>query len=271
MMKLLKPLNSSSLLNDGFVRKIIINKPHKATILIFDWEKITAESYEAHFSTLATKEKARAKNISHLKRKREYILARSLTRMSLSWFCKSEQQPNHAFLAPKDWDIQENEFGKPFIANNLLVNINFNISHTDKYLAIAITKEDEIGIDLEPVRSSPLSPFPTHLFSRAELKALKKLDDVNHSVQFAQLWTAKEAAAKCVGKGMNIDFSKIELMTAETGKMKVVSKNSKINDISLHSLPLNDDRNSHQLSIAFMTKAKSLMFSKYPITQYLFP
>lgn len=254
MMKFLMPLNKSLLLDQCLVRTIFLNEPHKATILIFDLEEMTNELYGVIFSFLTKQEIARTKTISHLNRKREFIIGRGLTRASLSWFCSLEigsSQSQQNFPSPQEWDIHENKYGKPSITGSYSDEIRFNITHTDEYLAIAMTKGNEIGIDLEPIGALPLSPFPTHLFSKNELKRLETLESQEHCNEFAQLWTAKEAVVKCLGMGMNIDFSEIEIKRDKTGSIELFSKNLQLNNLYLHSISLKGDKQTHQLSIAY--------------------
>ncbi len=263
MMNLLKPQNNSILLNEKLTKIIHIKEPHRVVIFLFDWKEITPEFYASIFSNLNEKEVQRAKKISHLKRKREYIMARGLTRTSLSFFCYSEHSkqnlscpnlPKPHFPLPNEWDVQENEHGKPFIANPHFNDLQFNITHTNKYLAIAITINNEIGIDLEPVRSAPLSPFPTHLFTKEELKSLKTLNNKEHGIEFAKLWTSKEAAAKCIRCGMKLDFSTIEIKSHKNGPLKIQSSNPSFNNVSLQNIMIIDAKHPHQLSIAVQSK-----------------
>lgn len=85
--------------------------------------------------------------------------------------------------------LSHHDNGKPYIENNA---INISITHTDKYVAVMINDEDEVGIDCESFDRD---------FSAVEKKALsddeiENLDDDQKNEQLAIYWCAKEAIYK---------------------------------------------------------------------------
>lgn len=87
--------------------------------------------------------------------------------------------------------LNHHDNGKPFIENEA---INISITHTDKYVAIILHDEDDLGIDIESLDRD---------FSAVEKKALNEdeIDDLEDdkqekNEQLAIYWCAKEAIFK---------------------------------------------------------------------------
>ena len=85
--------------------------------------------------------------------------------------------------------LNHHDNGKPYLENCVT---NISITHTDRYVAIIIHDEDELGIDIESLDRS---------FATVEQKALSEdeiddLDDEKKNEQLAIYWCAKEAIFK---------------------------------------------------------------------------
>ena len=95
--------------------------------------------------------------------------------------------------------LSHHDNGKPYIENN---SINISITHTDKYVAVILDEDDEVGIDCESLDRD---------FSAVEKKALSEdeiedLDDDRKNEQLAIYWCAKEAIFKRLSL-YNVDFA----------------------------------------------------------------
>ena len=88
-------------------------------------------------------------------------------------------------------DIKRGENGKPYFENGP----SFNISHSGKYVMIAIS-EKEIGLDIEENTPKDMSML-IKIFNEAEAKMIKEHSD------FYYLWCAKESLIKCMGSSIN--------------------------------------------------------------------
>ena len=85
--------------------------------------------------------------------------------------------------------LNHHDNGKPYLENSVT---NISITHTDKYVAIIISDDDELGIDIESLDRD---------FSAVEKKALSEdeIDDLEkekRNEQLAIYWCAKEAIFK---------------------------------------------------------------------------
>ena len=91
-------------------------------------------------------------------------------------------------------NISYNQFGAPTINNNQ----NISISHSDKYVAIIISK-NKIGIDIEKLSNKPLKVIQKFISKNDNIKANQK--------EASLAWSAKEALFKYHMEG-GIDFKK---------------------------------------------------------------
>lgn len=95
--------------------------------------------------------------------------------------------------------LSHHDNGKPYLENSVT---NISITHTDKYVAVILDDNNDVGIDIESLDRD---------FSAVEKKALTEdeiddLDDEKKNEQLAIYWCAKEAIFKRVSQ-YNVDFS----------------------------------------------------------------
>lgn len=95
--------------------------------------------------------------------------------------------------------LSHHDNGKPYIENNA---INISITHTDRYVAVMINDDDEVGIDCESL-DRDFSKVASKVFSSEEMDAL---DDEHRNEQMAVYWCAKEAIYKLTSQ-YDVDFA----------------------------------------------------------------
>jgi len=97
--------------------------------------------------------------------------------------------------------IQIGDNQRPVFADTTLPD--FNISHSQQYIAVAICSAGKIGLDIESIRprKSLLNIANSH-FSPSEYQYLASLNEAEQIKTFWQLWTSKEAALKLSAKGV---------------------------------------------------------------------
>lgn len=101
-------------------------------------------------------------------------------------------------VAPKYKEIHylRNKYGKPYILE--LPSFQFNISHTNQFLAIALSK-DPVGIDIEEIKSADLR-IAKRFFSKGEQDYVFGSPH-EQNLRFYEVWTQKEAYVKYLGCG----------------------------------------------------------------------
>ncbi len=102
-------------------------------------------------------------------------------------------------LKTYDFRIIYNALNKPFLEGR---SEQISISHSHKWLAIAIHQTKDIGVDVELIRDKILNI--KHKFASDE-----ELNYANSNIEILTvLWSAKEAIYKAYGK-KNVEFKKI--------------------------------------------------------------
>ena len=95
--------------------------------------------------------------------------------------------------------LSHHDNGKPYLENN---PVNISITHTEKYVAVILHEEENVGIDIESLDRD---------FSAVEKKALSEdeiddLEDEKRNEQLAIYWCAKEAIYKKLSQ-YKVDFA----------------------------------------------------------------
>lgn len=106
--------------------------------------------------------------------------------------------------------------GRPALADVHDQSLGFNWSHSGSHALIAIGRGVAPGIDLERLRERPrVLEIARRYFSHEEAAALAALPATALHAAFLDLWTAKEAVLKALGRG--IAFGLDRLSVTRTG------------------------------------------------------
>ncbi len=93
--------------------------------------------------------------------------------------------------------IERDGYGRPFLAGA----VDFNISHSGRYVVCAVSDEGDVGIDVERVRPIELADFED-LVPPLHWKAIKESTDSDRS--FCGYWTMYESVIKADGGGLSV-------------------------------------------------------------------
>ena len=96
--------------------------------------------------------------------------------------------------------LSHHDNGKPYLENN---PVNISISHTEKYVAVILHEEENVGIDIESL-DRDFSAVEKRALSEDEIDDLE--DDEKRNEQLAIYWCAKEAVFKLLSR-YNVDFA----------------------------------------------------------------
>jgi 4'-phosphopantetheinyl transferase len=99
-----------------------------------------------------------------------------------------------------------NQYGKPSLAPEFSSTpLNFNLSHSGSMALFAITRNMEIGVDVEHVRSSfDYEGIAKRFFSVNEVAILRTIPTEKKLEAFYNCWTRKEAYIKAHGRGLSL-------------------------------------------------------------------
>jgi len=108
----------------------------------------------------------------------------------------------YLLCAPASLSFSRGRYGKPFLEGHPL---RFNISDTKDAVAIAVSKEREVGVDIETTsRKVHHVEVGQHYFTTEEIAAIDEAPDGKR--RFLEFWTRKEAVLKASGVGIMDDL-----------------------------------------------------------------
>ncbi len=144
--------------------------------------------------TLEPEERARAERFHFERDRRRFIAARAQLRMILA---------RYVGIDPYALVFSYGSRGKPFLAQASKPPLKFNLSHSGELALVAVTRDRDIGVDLEEVRSfDDAGGLAERFFSPQENAVLRALPETARLEAFFCCWTLKEAYVKATGDGL---------------------------------------------------------------------
>ena len=139
--------------------------------------------------------------------RRRFIAARGALRSVLS---------RYITIDPSHLRFYYNPYGKPFLAPEFSSYvINFNLSHSSSMAVYAITRNMEIGVDVERIRSDfEYEEIAKRFFSVNEVAVLRTIPAEKKLEAFYNCWTRKEAYIKARGKGLSLPLDSFDVSFA---------------------------------------------------------
>ncbi len=176
------------------------------------FSKASHDPEEFYRYFLSQDEKERADRLKFQTDRNNFLLARGHLRSLLSAYLYKE---------PKEFELCYGSYGKPYISKDSNPdNISFNLSHSRGTSFYALTKEREIGIDIEYLRPvSRAQKIIDRFFSEEERAYYHNQPSGKKLETFFMLWCRREAYTKALGTGFNLPESKIDISFV-TGEKK---------------------------------------------------
>ncbi|MGP1666079.1 MAG: 4'-phosphopantetheinyl transferase family protein [Rhodanobacter sp.] len=108
--------------------------------------------------------------------------------------------------------LVEGPHGRPSLDQRHDQTLQFNWSHSGEHAIIAIARGLTPGIDVERRRPRTRAlELAQRFFSDSEAAALAALPSDQRSAAFLELWTAKEAVLKALGRGIAFGLHRLEV------------------------------------------------------------
>jgi len=139
--------------------------------------------------------------------RQRFIAARGTLRSILS---------RYLTISPDHLRFQYNPYGKPFLAPGSSASLlNFNLSHSGSMALYVITRNMEIGVDVERVRADvEYEEIAERFFSAKEVSILRMMPTEKKLEAFYNCWTRKEAYIKAHGKGLSLPLNSFDISFA---------------------------------------------------------
>ncbi len=176
------------------------------------FSKASHDPEEFYRDFLSQDEKERADRLKFQTDRNNFLLSRGHLRSLLSAYLGRE---------PQDIELRYGSYGKPYLSKDSNPdNISFNLSHSRGASYYALTKDREIGIDIEYLRPvSRAQKIIERFFSEEERAHYRNQPSGKKLETFFMLWCRREAYTKALGTGFNLPESKIDISFV-TGEKK---------------------------------------------------
>ncbi|MBO5151428.1 MAG: 4'-phosphopantetheinyl transferase superfamily protein [Methanobrevibacter sp.] len=132
-----------------------------------------------------------------------------------------------------DFEIKIGKYGKAYISDQ--ENIYFNMSHSSKFVACAIS-DKEVGVDIEYNDPTIDLNIAKNYFYNQEYESIMKSQ--NPSDEFFNYWVLKESYMKYTGLGFNLDLDSFEIILEDEITLKNDKNNIKFNLFDLKEYKL---------------------------------
>lgn len=166
------------------------------------WRIILPTTSEIEYSlshNLSNDEHLRANKFYFEIDKKKFIIYRGALRNLLA---------RYLGVLPNEIHFDYNKFGKPYLKE---YNLYFNLSHSGDYAICAITKNNDIGIDVEIIKDDfDYLSIAKEFFSHHEYHQLLNTAENEQAFNFFQYWTRKEAILKAIGLGLSFPLNEID-------------------------------------------------------------
>lgn len=178
--------------NDKFLNGVVELTEKKIHIFLLHLEEHDEKQL---YDFLSDDEKERADRLKVELKKKQFIISRSVLRKIIS---NSINKPYDEIV------FYYTEENKPFIKDKLNnKTIEFNVSHSEQCVLIAVTLDNKVGVDVEKINAKiDFESLSARFFSNKENEFLRSLQESKKLDAFYSIWTRKEAFIKATGKGI---------------------------------------------------------------------
>lgn len=153
----------------------------------------SSQDRERYRALLSPQEIERAEKLRFQESQHSFITSRGLVRKILS---------NYTGIPPGNLTIAYRATGKPYLPHS---QVQFNISHTNRFLICAITFNHPIGVDYQVMYDiTNRDTLVRSFFSPHEQQHYEKLQGEEALEYFFETWVRKEAYMKATGLGFHL-------------------------------------------------------------------
>jgi 4'-phosphopantetheinyl transferase len=162
----------------------------------------------AAIETLSEAERGRAARFHFADDRERYVASHVALRGILAAYLEA---------APASLAFGEGPQGKPFVDAPVHGRaLRFSLSHSGDVGLVAVSREREVGVDVERVRArEDLDGLAARYFSPRERAALAGIAERDRLRAFFEIWTLKEAYLKACGDGLLRELDAFDVSVGE--------------------------------------------------------
>jgi 4'-phosphopantetheinyl transferase len=210
------------------------NKPGANDLYIWDictTQKMLPGDLSPLEACLSPQEQDRYYRLQRPEVRQNFLLSRGCLRYVLSFYLN---------CPPGAPEFTQGLQGKPELKPGGLHSlVQFNLSHTQEKIAIALHRDTPVGIDIEQLKPiTRLEKLCQRCLTPQEAETVLRLDMPPATHRFLRYWTAKEAILKAMGLGLTYPMKHLEVFL-ESGDLASQPSAEPI-PIALHGEPSPD-------------------------------
>lgn len=177
---------------------------------------LTPLEIESLLEILSADELERVGRLRFERDQKRFIVARGILRKILGRYVK---------INPRNLCFEYTAHGKPVLATNAGYDtLRFNLSHSDAFALYAVTRDRNIGIDIERVRYDiDVEQIARGYFSQDEIRSLKRIHKNKRCEVFFKYWTRKEAFIKATGQGISFPMEQCDVSLISGGGLSPIT------------------------------------------------
>jgi 4'-phosphopantetheinyl transferase len=193
------------------------------------WLDQSIPSLEWLTQTLSMDELMRAERFQFEQHRHRFIIGRGLLRTILGYYLTIEPGQLHFCYG---------RYGKPALAEMPGPStLRFSLTHADGLALYAVTRDRELGVDLEHIRPiAETEQIVDRYFSDREKAAFRALTADKKQAAFFTYWTCKEAYLKASGEGLNRPLNQIDVSLIPGEPARLLSVDGDVNVASRWTL-----------------------------------
>jgi len=180
------------------------NFPEKGSLYVWRISLLAKDEYLGQlYQLLSEEEQRRVERFRFVRHRRRFTVARTSLRTILARILGCR---------PEEVRFVYNQWGKPDLAQSCNhLKLKFNISRSHEIALLVISRDREVGIDIEWLLQHPgdFDTLAKRFFAPEEYKQLRLLPESERLEGFFRFWTRKEALVKAVGTGLTIPLKQI--------------------------------------------------------------
>ncbi len=177
---------------------------------------------------LSEDERVRVRRFHFQKDRYRFIVARGLLRVILAHYLDAK---------PAQLRFCYGAHGKPRLALSEAEELHFSVSHSQGLALFAVTRGQQVGVDLEAIRPHPGNEdVAEQFFTLRETAILRALPPDARQEAFFAFWTRKEAYAKARGEGLTIPLNRFDVSFPSGHPATLVGAGGHPQEASLRSL-----------------------------------
>jgi 4'-phosphopantetheinyl transferase len=184
--------------------------------------------------------------------RKRYIARRAFLRMILGFYLDCQ---------PREILFSYGSYGKPMLHDSFSkTSIHFNLSHSNGFALCAVTRDMEIGIDLELIKPlSDMEEIVKHFFSPNEKAAFDSIPASEKLLAFYNCWTRKEAFIKAGGQGLAYALSEFDVSLAPGEPARILGISGNTDPATCWSVVELTPASDYVAAIAYEGKGKKIV------------